>query len=473
VKFGIEFITRLKPGFFVIFALIFSFVLLCHPKTTHAAGSWSTGTSGGTARNYHTSEVYNGKIYSWGGGPGINIINTLDIYDIASGLWSTGQTGGTARGAHKSALDSGKIYFWGGCVDAACNNDYNTLDIYDIAGNSWSAGLAGGSARSFHSSALYDGKIYFWGGRDDNSQNILNTLDIYNIAGNSWSAGLAGGSARAYQTSVAYNGKIYFWGGCGDVDCWNQYNTLDIYNIAGNSWSTGLAGGTSRDGHTSVVDNGKIYSWGGLDSVGDLLNTVDIYDIASNTWSTGTAGGNARFAHSSVLYDGKIYSWGGLAGAGWDDTDIVDIYDIVGQSASTPAPVSPNNFSTLPDDTRPVNLDEGEIISDPVYTIEVKPSGKGILKVEFFVDNNLICTDTSADANGVYSCDWDTTKYHSSVEIVAYYSNGNKITLTRNVDVKGTADEISILPKTGVDRFDFLLLIFNLNFYRSLNLTQS
>ena len=457
MKFRMEFITRLKPGFFIIFALIFSFFLLYHPKTTHAAGSWSTGTAGGTARNYHASEVSNGKIYSWGGGPGINITNTMNIYDIASGGWSNGQSGGTARGSHKSALYNGKIYFWSGCSESTCVNDLNTIDIYDIAGNTWSTGLAGGTGRSFASSALYNGKIYFWGGRENNV-NVLNTMDIYNIAGNSWTTGLAGGTARQSHTAVASNGKIYSWGGCGDIDCWDTLNTIDIYDIAGNSWSTGLAGGTPRSSHTSVLYDGKIYSWGGWDASANLLNSIDIYDIAGNTWSTGTAGGTARFAHSSVLSDDKIYSWGGIVDPNWDDTNIVDIYDIDYQPAATPAPASSNNFTTLPDDNRPVNLDEGGVISDPVYTIEVKPSSKGILKVEFFVDDNLICTDTSADANGVYSCDWDTTKYHSSIKIIAYYLNGQKITLTRNVEVEvasdQVSDQISILPETGASQFD-------------------
>lgn len=97
MKFRIKFITRFKPGFFIILGLIFTSFLLYQPRTAYATvGAWSTGTAGGTARNYHASEAYNGKIYSWGGGPGINVTNTMNIYDIASGIWTSGLTGGTA-----------------------------------------------------------------------------------------------------------------------------------------------------------------------------------------------------------------------------------------------------------------------------------------------------------------------------------------------------------------------------------------
>ncbi len=140
---------------------------------------------------------------------------------------------------------------------------------------------------------------------------------------------------------------------------------------------------------------------------------------------------------------------------------------------SSPSFSSASTFENLPGDDRPVNLDEGGVVTEPVYTIEVKPSGRGIVKVEFYIDDNLICTDQEPDSQGVYSCDWDTTEYHSAVRIIAYYNNGRTITLTRNVEVQSAMDQVSVLPETGADQFNFLLLIFNLNFYRNLNLIQS
>ncbi|MDO8335677.1 MAG: kelch repeat-containing protein, partial [Candidatus Saccharibacteria bacterium] len=76
----------------------------------NVTGSWSTGAAGGTARYDHTSVLYNGKIYSWGGeNPDTNYFNTVDIYDIANNSWSTGTAGGTARRGHTSVLYNGKI----------------------------------------------------------------------------------------------------------------------------------------------------------------------------------------------------------------------------------------------------------------------------------------------------------------------------------------------------------------------------
>ena len=104
-------------------------LIFSSPSPAHAAGSWSTGTAGGTARQSHSSVLANGKIYSWGGVDGSwNKMNTLDIYDIATDSWSTGTAGGTARQYHSSVISNGKIYSWGGSGGGCLN----TLDIYDL-----------------------------------------------------------------------------------------------------------------------------------------------------------------------------------------------------------------------------------------------------------------------------------------------------------------------------------------------------
>ena len=96
-------------------------------------------------------------------------------------------------------------------------------------------------------------------------------------------------------------------------------------------------------------------------------------------------------------------------------------------------------------DTRVININEGQTITTNPYTIYVKPTdGAGITKVEFYIDNILICTDTTADVNGYYSCEWDTSKYHSDVKIIAYDALGNSTTLTRTTTVNLTG-----VPNTG------------------------
>jgi len=114
------------------------------------------------------------------------------------------------------------------------------------------------------------------------------------------------------------------------------------------------------------------------------------------------------------------------------------------------------SFLNLPNDKRSINLDEGQTITTPSCTIQVRPMSKGLSKVEFYVDNNLICTSNKPDSKGVFSCDWDTTKYHSEIKIIVYYTSGKTATLTRIVTVKGaetSLENVTILPKTGAEVF--------------------
>jgi hypothetical protein len=103
-------------------------------------------------------------------------------------------------------------------------------------------------------------------------------------------------------------------------------------------------------------------------------------------------------------------------------------------------------------DTRSVNIDAGQVITTNPYIIKVLPDDpSGVTKVEFYIDNVLICTDDTADADGYYTCSWDTSKYHSDVKIIAYDAFGNTTALTRSTTVLLTG-----VPNTGLQPVSFL-----------------
>jgi len=115
-------------------------------------------------------------------------------------------------------------------------------------------------------------------------------------------------------------------------------------------------------------------------------------------------------------------------------------------------------YQDLPSNTVPINIEDGEVVTTPLFTIRVKPySAVGISKVEFYVDDNLLCTSYTSDKDGVYSCKWDTTKYQSTIKIIAYNTLGERETIVRTASVvlpsttasKETTAELTVLPKTG------------------------
>jgi len=149
----------------------------------------------------------------------------------------------------------------------------------------------------------------------------------------------------------------------------------------------------------------------------------------------------------------------------WSDapTEVLgDIYslDYVHGSASTVHNHSSLSFAKLPGTDTTINITDGQTITSNPFTIQVHPTDKnGIDKVEFFVDNNLICTATEPNTDGVYSCDWDTSEYHSDVKVIAYNKAGKTESISRSATVQLTStatatnitNKLTELPETGAD----------------------
>jgi hypothetical protein len=150
-----------------------------------------------------------------------------------------------------------------------------------------------------------------------------------------------------------------------------------------------------------------------------------------------------------------------LGGTSFDD-DWTYHYGTI-QKYAFPEDATPPVFTNLPGLTAPINITQGQSITTNPFIIQVKPIDNiEVARVEFYVDNNLICTDTTADSNGVYSCSWNTARYHSNIRVIAYDTTGNpSIALTRMVTVD-PALYIMTLPETGSNKTNYLTTIINL-----------
>lgn len=102
-----------------------------------------------------------------------------------------------------------------------------------------------------------------------------------------------------------------------------------------------------------------------------------------------------------------------------------------------------------------INVIEDQIIYVNPYTIRVSSTDltSGIDRVDFYIDDNLICSVKEANDDGSFSCDWDTSKYHSDVRVVAYDNVG------WNTELLVTAQVHSSLYQTGVNLFLLVRLI--------------
>jgi hypothetical protein len=377
-----------------------------------AGDSWSTGTSGGTARVSTEGVVNGGLLYLWGGctntSCGGSTINTLDIYNIAGDSWSTGTSGGTARRDFGAAYENGNIYYWSG--ENSATAVINTLDVYNISGDSWSTGTTGGTAKKlFGGSEYYNGRIYSWGGYDG-ATTYYTTPEIYQLGGATPTQLVLGTSL--YNPVGSSAGSIYYntatnslrcygsggtWNNCTDItgDSGSFVNGGNAFTSAGSlgtttaqdlniitsnttrlsvssTGSTTITGGSTGDALTvnnststssifraqdnginvvTIFDGGATTLQNSVDSTGafliqnaagtrDLLN-VDTAnnrvvlgtDTTSSGWSTATSGGTGKNNTEGVVYGDNLYVWGGWTGAAHPNT--MDIYNFTSDSWST------------------------------------------------------------------------------------------------------------------------------------------
>lgn len=391
---------------------------------------WAKSTT--TAPNKSTFETVkgdlSGNIYVAG------FIKGSGTYNFADSVTVSGNNTGNNAAIFKYSSD-GSTQWAKSTTTAPGASDINSIAV-DTVGNSIAVGyIAGNGTFNFGNSVTVAG--------NSTGQNAL--VLKYDSSGNAqWAKSVESAPAGEFTEfndvvysstcgiyAVGYNGALgqYDFGNGVSVTSPNEFsNNLIIveYDTDGLPlWAktTSAAPDFTTSFYQDVTADGSenIYVAGGIE-------TTDAYTFGTDPVVT-VNGGDAGLNAVLVKYS---------------------------SAATTTCPAGTSShpeFINLPGDSRPINLDEGGIISDPLYTLEVKPSGKGIAQVDFFVDDNLICTDKTADANGVYSCDWDTTKYHSDIKIVTTYLNGKKITLTRTVEVKSATDQLTILPKTGKDIF--------------------
>lgn len=182
--------------------------------------------------------------------------------------------------------------------------------------------------------------------------------------------------------------------------------------------------------------------WGDWRNGNPDIYLADITDPANPVEYQITTNNAGQYA--PAIYDNKVI---------WLDNrnGNHDIY--LGEISDPAVDVSDNNppvFFDFEGGNGGINISDGQFITTNPFKIKVKPVDEesGIQLVEFYVDNNLLCTDTSPDSEGIYSCDWDTSKYHSTVRVVAFDNSENSATILRNATVDPKL-YLTVLPKAG------------------------
>lgn len=270
-----------------------------------------------TVRSYHSSEIFNNKLWVIGGGNGsLGFEGYLnDVWCSEDGNTWTEVTSNAAfsqRRSHTSVVFDDKLWVIGGY------NRYGSSSIesdiwYSSDGVSWieAANNSAASGRYGHTSVVFDNKIWIIAGNSNN--------DIWNSSdGISWAevADSVAFPKRSFHSTVVFDNKLWVIGG---YDGYNRLNDV-WYSSDGISWveATNSAAFLPRFGHSSLVFDNKIWTIGGA-------NKNDVwYSSDGITWieATNNAGFSERYGLTSTVFNGKLWMIGGSTGDGGHKNDI-------------------------------------------------------------------------------------------------------------------------------------------------------
>ena len=279
-----------------------------------------------------------GNIYVVGEGS-----QKMNVYNVEADVWTSISSPSRPFPGHHHAAEvfDGKLYLFGGGDGGA----EGKVQVYDPGTNSWSTGADMPWAAVSASTALIDGLIYVCGGIVDNLF-TTDELAAYDPVLDSWSAPLApmvdGRNHAAYGTDGE---KLYILGGrgpgSGDTNMVaNGFADIQIYDPLTNTWESSNDGGSSlapmpfgRGGAgKAVYSSGEFYVFGGetLNGPGanpaGVFDRVDVYDPVSNTWRLEAAMPSARHGIYPVLFESRIFVAGGATNSGNGQSSLVEIF---------------------------------------------------------------------------------------------------------------------------------------------------
>ena len=232
------------------------------------------GESRWSARNNHTSVVFNNSMWVLGGSDGTNRLG--DVWSSPDGAsWTqvtTSSTSWSARTSHSSVVFNNSMWVLGGFDGSDSNEVWSSPD-----GATWTKAAASGhwSARNNHTSVVFNNSMWVLGGRagSDYLDEVWSSSD-----GASWAKAAASGhwSGRRYHSSVVFDGRMWVIGG------FNNSYLDDVWSSSdGASWTDETPSDThwsARSGHSSAAFDGYLWVLGG--EVGSNTYHNDVWVFA-------------------------------------------------------------------------------------------------------------------------------------------------------------------------------------------------
>ncbi len=276
-------------------------------------------------RSHPAVAVYNGKIYSFGGGgPAFKSLNLSEVYDPKTDRWSSLRPMPTLRSGAMAATIGDAIYVIGGGFKKPDGKFkfLTTVEVYFPKEDRWETGPDLLQPHDYPASTILDGQIYIIGGHHPNATEGGPQTDPAFSFSERWSPGMKGWeeiapmpTPRFAASAVVMNGQLWALGGVAFTpQGFNEYDRIEIFDPKSGKWTVNslkLPWGSAGQG--ACVVNDRLYIFGGFRGDEGIGTHGAVYDPASKKWSELPPMPEARAAMGVAVVDGTIYLFGGWA----------------------------------------------------------------------------------------------------------------------------------------------------------------
>jgi N-acetylneuraminic acid mutarotase len=292
------------------------------------SGEWSVKAPLSAPRSHLAVAVYDGKIYSFGGGgPAFKSLNLSEVYDPKTDRWSSLRPMPTLRSGAMAATIGDAIYVIGGGFKKPDGKFkfLTTVEVYFPKEDRWKNGPDLLQPHDYPASTILDGKIYIIGGHHPNATEGGPQTDPAFSFSERWSPGITGikgweeiapmPTPRFAASAVVMNGQLWTLGGVAFTpQGFNEYDRIEVFDPKQGKWTVNpLKLPWPSAGQGACVVKDRPYIFGGFRGDEGIGTHGAVFDPTSKKWSELPPMPEARAAMGIAQIDGTIYLLGGWA----------------------------------------------------------------------------------------------------------------------------------------------------------------
>lgn len=288
-----------------------------------SSGSWHSVASLGVARSHPAVAVYDGKIYSFGGG-GSNFksLDLSEVYDPTSDQWASLKAMPTFRSGASAMTVGDAIFVMGGGFKKMDGKFkfLTTVEIYYPKEDRWETGADLNQPHDYPACALLDGLTYIIGGHHPDATEggpqtdpAFGFTERWDGKTSEWEEMKTMPTPRFASSAVSIGGKLWVLGGvAASAEGFHEYDLIEIFDPKTSKWlQSPVSLPWSSAGQGAVVVKDALYVFGGFREEIGIGTHGAVLDIQKNSWALLPPMPQDRAAMGVAVVDGQIYLVGG------------------------------------------------------------------------------------------------------------------------------------------------------------------